>query len=184
MPQFTMPTLHGLKLVFDQDEATNVWNILGYCSLSRTNVRPLPEWWHLPSDAVAVALSLLLTFFGRDPVAAVEELILIKIGAREPETHLSDALIQIFGFSAGSYAGTLVYRIFIGKGHALGCSCSAATSAFTRSCFTVFVCAMDFRRLRPQQDSKPVTVPGLDAQPWCNVLRTCSALGVQATKKL
>ena len=88
MPQFTIPTFHAVKLVCDNDEATNVWNIRGYRNLSRTNVRLLPSWRHLPSDPVAVANSLLLTIFGYDPVASIQELLHTKITVRKLETHL------------------------------------------------------------------------------------------------
>ena len=101
-PQFPTPTLRGLKLVFDNDEATEVWNTLGHRKLSRTSVRPLPSWWHLPSDAVTITLSLFLALLGHDPVSATQELVHTKIEIRMPENNPSDTLIDVFGFSANA----------------------------------------------------------------------------------
>ena len=127
MPLFPTPTIHGLKLVLATEEALDIWGALGYTNLSRTEVKPLPSWWHLPSDAVTTALSLILALFGDDPVAAIQELVHSRVEVRRPHLSPTDTEVEIFGFSAGSYTGMLVYRVLIEKGHALGCSFHSGT---------------------------------------------------------
>jgi hypothetical protein len=123
MPLFPTPTIHGLKLVFSTEQSCEVWEILGQSSsLSMTNVIPLPSWWHLPSDAVTSALALLLTLFGEDPVATVQELVHSRVEIRHPQISPDDTMVEVFGFSAGSYTGMLVYRLLVEKGSALGCA--------------------------------------------------------------
>ena len=82
MPLFPTPTIHGLKLALATEEALDVWEVLGCSNLSETCVKPLPSWWHLPSDAVTAALSLILALFGKDPVSSIQELVHTRVEVR------------------------------------------------------------------------------------------------------
>jgi hypothetical protein len=74
-PFYPAPTLHGLMLVFGTQTAVDIWNAIGQKELTRSKVVPLPSWWHLPSDAVIVALTLLLLQYGADPPRSVDALL-------------------------------------------------------------------------------------------------------------
>ena len=75
MPFYTAPTLHGIMLVFGTQTAVDVWNAIGQKELTRSKVVPLPSWWRLPSDAVIIALTLLLLQYGADPPRSVDALL-------------------------------------------------------------------------------------------------------------
>ena len=102
MPLFPTPTIHVLKLVFCLEQSLKVWNILGHNSLSSTHVKPLPSWWHLPSDAVTTAIAFVLTFYVSDPVSSMQEVIHIRVETRRPDPDTTNTLAEAFCFSAGS----------------------------------------------------------------------------------
>jgi hypothetical protein len=120
---FPTSAIHGFKIVFSTEHALDVWEILGLAkSLSMTTVVPHPSWWHLPSDAVTTALALILALYSGDPVYSVQELVHSRVEVRHPQTEPDDTIVEVYGFSAGSYTGTLTYRLLVEKGHALGCA--------------------------------------------------------------
>ena len=49
-------------LVFGTEAAVGIWNAIEQKVLTKSKVVPLPSWWHLPSEAVTMALALLFSF--------------------------------------------------------------------------------------------------------------------------
>jgi hypothetical protein len=83
MPFYPAPTLQSLMLVFGTQTAVAIWNVTGQQELTRSKVVPLPSWWHLPSDAVTVALTILLLQYGTDPPQSVDALLQPRLACRD-----------------------------------------------------------------------------------------------------
>jgi hypothetical protein len=122
MPFYPAPTLHGLMLVFGTQKAVDIWNAIDQKELTRSAVVPLPSWWHLPSDAVTVALALLLLQYGADPPRSVDALLQPQLACRDSCNDSDGTPIRIYGFSAGSYSGIFAHRVLTEKEHALKCT--------------------------------------------------------------
>jgi hypothetical protein len=71
-------------LVFGTEAAVGIWNAIEQKVMTKIKVVPLPSWWHLPSEAVTMALALLLLQYGTNPPQSVDALLQPQLACRDP----------------------------------------------------------------------------------------------------
>ena len=129
LPHFPVPTLHDFMLVMNTTEAHHLWGKMGFKHLTYSNVKPVPSFWHLPSEAYSTALCLLLAQYSKSPHSSIEALTQGRMAGRFLKTFTDPSAanhtpVEIYGFSAGSYTGMFVYRLLVEKSHFLSCKFS------------------------------------------------------------
>ena len=109
-------TLHCLMLLLKDPAVVKAWDDLRLGSCTHSEVAAMPSFFHLPSDAVVISITLLLSVFSSSPTTAIQRL----LNHRGPLAFtFGTRAVNVVGFSAGSYTCLVVYRVLVEHGHVL-----------------------------------------------------------------